>query len=106
MKHAKLALFLLALTLMLISPSTVKTSTKTKPTIDWTLYYWFNAENDEYLFRQNRILDEMQLTGLNESLLNPKTLWEKGYAPASVVLGEWGIPIPITVPDKKLYSHP
>jgi hypothetical protein len=106
MKQTKLTLFLLALAIMLIAPSTVKTRPQTKPTTDFTLYYWFDADNN-YLYRQCRIDEEKALTGLDESLQNPKTLWEKGYAPASVAVGEWGVPVPITsFPDKSLYSHP
>lgn len=106
MKQSNLTLFLLALAIMLVAPTTVKTRTQTKPTTDFTLYYWFDADYN-YLWRQNRIDDELDLTGLDESLQNPKTLQERGFAPSSVALGEWNIPVPITpFPDKKLYSHP
>jgi len=107
MKRSKLTWFLLAFALMLVYPATVKTSIKSKPTTDWTLYYWFDADNN-YLMRQSTVDDEIALTGLDESLQNPKTLQEKGWAPAAVIIiGEFEIPLPITlVPTKKLYSHP
>lgn len=104
MKQLKLTWFLAAFTLMLIMPFTGKTHTKTKPTTDFTLYYWFYTDGT-YAFRQSTVDAEMALTGLNEGIYLPRTLVENGYGPASVWLDENGIPVPFTFADKKLYWH-
>lgn len=108
MKHSKWTYFLLALIIMLIAPSaTVKSHMKTKQAYDNTWYYWFDADNN-YLWRQCTIYDEMALTGLDPSELNPKTVQEKGWRPSLVTVSESGEVTPLfaATPDKKLYSHP
>ena len=96
---------------MLTIPTTVKTNTKTnlKPADDLTVYYWFwtDGYNVDYTWRQNRILDEADVTGLSVSNWIPWTRWEKGYMPSSVGFDANGTPFPLTpIPDASLYSHP
>jgi len=111
MKKSRLTWFLVASALMLTIPTTVKTNTKTKAKVtdDLTMYYWFwvDGSNVYYTWRQNRILDEADLTGLSVSNYNPWTRWEKGYMPSAVGFDESGTPVPLTpIPDASLYSHP
>jgi hypothetical protein len=106
MKKSKLNWMLAALMVLMIVPTVVKTRTKTKPAVDLTNYYWYDASMT-FLNRQNTISNEMNLTGFDESLSNPKTLQEYGFAPSGVT----PTPYPPTPnwpsnPDKILYSHP
>jgi hypothetical protein len=106
MKQSKLTWFLFAFALMLTIPTTVKTNTKTKlkPTDDLTVYYWFSVP-DGYYIGQNRVLDEMDLSGCNQSSLPRCTLSEKGYTVASVG-GLNSTPFPLTpYADVLLYWH-
>ena len=106
MKQSKLTLFLLAFIVMLTALSAVTPNLRSKPTIKQTNYYWFDV-NNTWLGRQNTVTNEILLTGLSESTANPKTLQEKGWAPANVSIDGNGTPTPITsTPDKSLYSHP
>lgn len=106
MKQTKLTLFLLAFIVMLTALSAVTPNFKSKPTVKQTNYYWFDVTNT-WLGRQNTVASEILLTGFNESQSNPKTLQEKGWAPANVSIDGNGNPTPITsTPDKSLYSHP
>jgi hypothetical protein len=105
MKRSMLTLSLLAFVIMLTTSFAVTPDFKTKPVAVQIGYYWFDA-NNEYLFRQNTLDDEIALTGLNESTQNPKTLQEKGWAVGNVNFDQWGTPVGIGTPDKALYSHP
>jgi hypothetical protein len=104
MRKRKLSIPMLAIFFCLIA-SVILQSHNKKAASDMTEYYWFDAYNN-YLWRQSTIAEEIDLTGYDEVTLNPKTLREKGYAPASVY-GEYP-PIPMApyIPDRKLYSHP
>lgn len=104
MQKSKLNWMLAALMVLVIAPSVVLTRTKSKPRVDPTMYYWYDATGN-YLDHQNTIDDEMSLTGWDESLSNPKTLRERGYAPANVTPTPYP-PTPIGSTDKYLYSHP
>ena len=107
MKQSKLTWFLFAFALMLTIPTTVKTNTKTKlkSSDDLTMYYWFYFDGT-YLWRQNRVLDEMDLTGLNQSSQPRCDLTERGFAPASVGIDASGTPFPLTpYADVLLYWH-
>jgi hypothetical protein len=75
-----------------------------KPKTDWTQYYWFDASGN-YLWRQNTIDYEVQLTGFNEAQTPPFTLMEKGYTP-STVSGFPPTPNLPWLPAKRLYTHP
>ena len=106
MKQTKLTLFLLAFVIMLTALSAVTPNYRSNPMNKQINYYWFDALNN-WLGRQNTVTNEIALTGLDESTSNPKTLQEKGWAPANVTLDGFGVPTPITSqPDKALYSHP
>lgn len=90
---------------MVIIPFSITSKPKTNPPQDMTQYYWYDVTMT-YL-RQNTIANEMNLTGFNESLSNPKTLQEYGFAPSGVT------PTPFpprpnnpSSPNKILYSHP
>jgi len=97
---------MLAFVILLITSFARTPDLKTKPVAVHVNYYWFDATN-VWLDHQNTLSNEIALTGLDESTHNPKTLQEKGWAPANVTFNQWGIPVPITsVPDKSLYSHP
>jgi hypothetical protein len=69
------------------------------------MYYWFDADGN-YLYRQNTIDSEIFLTGLDEFLLAPLTLQERGYAPTMVIGTNPPIPVLPYLPNKRLYSHP
>jgi hypothetical protein len=102
----KLTLFLLAFIVMLTALSAVTPNLKSKPTVKQTNYYWFDVTNT-WLGRQNTVANEILLTGFNESTANPKTLQEKGWAPANITFDGSGTPVPLSsTPDKTLYSHP
>jgi len=104
MKQTTLTLFMVAFVIMLTTPFAVKPDFKTSKVAVQVNYYWFDP-NTVYS-HQATLSDEMSNTGWNESTQNPKTLQEKGWAPANVTLSG-GIPVPITgTPDKILYSHP
>ena len=106
MKQTKLTLFLLAFVIMLTALSAVTPDFKSKPTIRQTNYYWFDPTTT-WLGRQNTVVNEIALTGLDEGTNNPKTLQEKGWSPANVTVDSWGVPHPNNGnPDKILYSHP
>jgi hypothetical protein len=91
---------------MLATSFAVTPEFKTKPVSVQVLYYWFDV-NNSWLGRQTTLINEMELTGFDDSTRNPKTLQEKGWAPENVTLDQWGFPVPNTsVPDKLLYSHP
>src|SRR5690242_1054600 len=106
MKQTKLTLFLLAFVIMLTALSAVTPDFKSKPTVKQISYYWFDA-NTNWLGRQNTLANEEALTGFNESISNPKTLQEKGWAPGNVTIDSQGVPHPNNgSPDKVLYSHP
>ena len=106
MKQTKLTLFLLAFTIMLTALSAVTPDNATKPAKKQINYYWFDI-NTSWLGRQNTLANEMNLTGFDESTSSPKTLQEKGWAPANCSVDGFGIPHPLTsTPDKSLYSHP
>ena len=106
MKQTKLTLFLLAFVIMFTALSAVTPNFKSKPTTRQTSYYWFDPNNN-WFGRQNTVANEMALTGYDEGTSNPKTLREKGWAPANVTVDQWGTPIPNTPnADKLLYSHP
>jgi hypothetical protein len=106
MKQTKLTLFLLAFVIMLTTLSAVIPNNGAKPVKKQVNYYWFDS-NSSWLGRQNTLANEMNLTGFNESTSNPKTLQEKGWAPANCSVDGFGIPHPLTsTPDKALYSHP
>lgn len=81
-------------------------ATEVKPEQDFTNYYWYDATMT-YLNRQNTIMDEMNLTGFDESLSNPKTLQEYGFAPSGVQPNPYP-PTPLNPgsPNKRLWSHP
>jgi hypothetical protein len=104
MKKSKLNWMLAALIVLLIAPTIVLTRTKSKPRVDPTMYYWYDATGS-YLGYQNTIDLEIAATGWNESTSSPKTLRELGYAPANVTPTPFP-PTPIGSPDKYLYSHP
>jgi hypothetical protein len=104
MKKSKLNWMLAALIVLLIAPTIVLTRTKSKPRVDPTMYYWYDTQLN-YLDHQNTIDDEKALTGWDESLSNPKTLRQVGYAPNNVTPTPYP-PTPISSPDKYLYSHP
>jgi hypothetical protein len=91
---------------MVVIPFSVKPKPKTEIPTDLTLYYWYDV-NMIYLNRQNTIANEMNLTGFNESLTNPKTLQEYGFAPSGVTPTPYP-PRPNNPnnPNKILYSHP
>jgi hypothetical protein len=79
---------------------------ETKPKQDLTMYYWYDATMN-YLDRQNTIQDEMDLTTFDESLSNPKTLQEYGFAPSGVQPNPYPpTPLNPSNPDKILWSHP
>ncbi|THU40627.1 hypothetical protein FAM09_00490 [Niastella caeni] len=106
MKKATVTLFLLAFVIMLTTPFAVTPDLKPKPISTQVNYYWFDVTNT-WLGRQNTVANEIALTGLDESTTNPKTLHEKGWAPANISFDQWGTPYPITsIQDKSLYSHP
>ncbi|WP_205510739.1 hypothetical protein [Longitalea arenae] len=106
MKQAKLTLFLSAFVIMLTALAAVKPDFKPKPAAAQINYYWFDVTN-AWLGRQNTVANEIFITGFDESTANPKTLQEKGWAPANCSIDQWGVPRPITSqPDKLLYSHP
>ncbi|OQP65046.1 hypothetical protein [Niastella populi] len=106
MKQTRLPLFLLAFVIMLTALSAVTPGFESKPVKKQINYYWFDITNT-WLGRQNTVTNEMALTGLDESISNPKTLVEKGWAPANCMIDGFGVPTPITSnPDKALYSHP
>lgn len=105
MKQSKWTLFLVALAIMLVTPSAVKTSVKTKPAINTTIYYWFDAQNN-YTGRLCTVDEEMLFTGFDEIEMNPKTIQERGYRPSSVWVGGSGEVVPFGYADKLLYSHP
>jgi hypothetical protein len=91
---------------MLTALSAVAPNFKTKPTTRQIEYYWFDPTNT-WMGRQNTLADEEALTGLDESIQNPKTLQEKGWSPANVTVDQYGVPRPNNgFPDKVLYSHP
>jgi hypothetical protein len=81
-------------------------SPEVKPEQDFTNYYWYDATMT-YLNRQNTITAEMNLTGFDESLSNPKTLQEYGFAPSGVQPTPYP-PTPLNPgsPNKRLWSHP
>lgn len=106
MKQTKLTLFLLAFVIMLTALAAVTPNNGSKPVKKQINYYWFDI-NTSWLGRQNTLANEMALTGLDESTSSPKTLQEKGWAPANCSVDGSGIPHPLTsTPDKSLYSHP
>ena len=106
MKQTKGTLFLLAFVIMLTALSAVKPDFESKPMNKQINYYWFDITNT-WLGRQNTVTNEIALTGFDESTSNPKTLQEKGWAPANCMIDGFGVPHPITsTPDKALYSHP
>lgn len=106
MKQTKLTLFLLAFVIMLTALSAITPDNGAKPVKKQINYYWFDVTNT-WLGRQNTVTNEMALTGLNESTASPKTLQEKGWAPANCSVDGLGRPTPLTQnPDKALYSHP
>lgn len=106
MKQTKLTLFASAFVIMLTALSAVAPNFKTEPTKRQINYYWFDSGNN-WLGRQNTLANEEALTGLDESIQNPKTLQEKGWAPGNVTVDQYGTPIPNNgFPDKSLYSHP
>lgn len=107
MKKSKLNWMLAAfatITFVVIATSTVNSRTKTKPRVDPTMYYWYDASFN-YKGYQSTIDDEMALTGWNESPSAPATVRELGYAPANVTPTPYP-PTPIGSPDKYLFSHP
>ena len=105
MKQTKLTLFLLAFVILLTALSAV-TPNGPKPANKQINYYWFDPSNN-WLGRQNTVANEIALTGLDESTSSPKTLVEKGWAPGSCSIDQFGVPTPLTqTPDKALYSHP
>ena len=89
---------------LVITTTAVKSSTKTKPRVDPTMYYWYDAQGN-YLDHQNTVDDETNLTGWTQSTSSPKTLRELGYAPANVTPTPYP-PTPVGSPDVALYSHP
>lgn len=106
MKKTKLNWMLAAMIVLVVAPSAVKTKPQTKPTTDWTQYYWYDATMT-YLNRNQTIDAETNLTGFDESLSNPKTLQEYGFAPSGVAPTPFPpTPLNPNSPDKILYSHP
>ena len=106
MKKSIKTLCLLAFVLMLTTSFAVTPEFKTKPVSVQVIYYWFDVTN-AWLGRQNTLVNEMALTGFDDSMRNPKTLQEKGWASENIIFDQWGVPVPITpVPDILLYSHP
>lgn len=106
MKQTKLTLFLLAFVTMLTTLSAVTPNNGPKPVKKQINYYWFDVTN-AWLGRQNTLANEINLTGFDESTSNPKTMQEKGWAPANCSVDGLGRPTPLTQnPDKVLYSHP
>ena len=85
---------------------TTKATPDVKPEQDLTNYYWYDASMT-YLNRQNTINAEMNLTGFDESLSNPKTLQEYGFAPSAVQPTPYP-PTPLSPgsPNKRLWTHP
>jgi hypothetical protein len=106
MKKLKTRHALIALTVILLASATAVAfiKRKDKKRQDWTMYQWFDASG-YYLYRQNTIDDETNLTGYDQSIYAPFTLREKGYSPAHVS-GYPPVPTNPFLPDKKLYSHP
>lgn len=106
MKKSTLHWMLAVLIILVVAPTAVKTRPQTKPTIDWTLYYWYDATMT-YLNRQQTIANEMNLTGFNENTQSPKTVQEYGFAPSGVAPTPYP-PTPLNPgsPDKILFSHP
>jgi hypothetical protein len=106
MKQTRLTLFLLAFVILLTALSAVTPDFNSKSTTRQISYYWFDPTTT-WLGRQNTIANEEALTGLDESISNPKTLQEKGWAPGNVTINSQGVPVPNNgSPDKVLYSHP
>ena len=105
MKHPKIsiALFVLIGIIFMAAAFTMKKSPKKMQT-DWTQYYWFDGNNN-YLYRQNMLDDEIDLTGFDLSDNSPFTLQEKGFAPGSVQ-GDPPVPTTPWAPERRLYSHP
>lgn len=69
-----------------------------------TNYYWFDTSGT-YL-RQNTYSIESFYTGYDDNTDNPKTLQERGYAPANCSGTNPPVPIEPDWPDRVLYSHP
>lgn len=90
------------LAFLVIATSAVKSSNKTKPRLDPTMYYWYDASGN-YKGYQATIDDEMALTGWNEGPSG--TVRERGYAPANVTPTPYP-PTPIGSADKILFSQP
>lgn len=106
MKQTKLTLFLLAFVIMLTALAAVTPDNAAKPAKKQINYYWFDVTTT-WLGRQNTVANEINLTGFDESTSSPKTLQEKGWAPANCSVDNFGVPHPLgSTPDKSLYSHP
>lgn len=105
MKKLKTSHALITLAVILLAAGIALAFQKNKKErTDWTEYYWFDPDGN-YLFRQNTIDDEIDLTGYDESNFAPFTLREKGFTP-STVTGDPPIPNNPYLPAKKLYTHP
>jgi hypothetical protein len=89
---------------MFLLPISVKTNSEIGTFIDPISYYWFDTSGN-YL-RQNTRADEEWLTNYNSNTDNPKTLREKGYAPANCYPGSPPVPEDPDAPDVLFYSHP
>ena len=72
---------------------------------DWIMYYWFDASNN-YLYRQNLVSDEEDITGFNQMFNYPSTLQEKGFAPSACAGDDPPVPFNPYQPSVRLYSHP
>jgi hypothetical protein len=110
MKQSKLTL-ILALAIMVFTPSAVKPSsavpaTTTSVDDDYTYYFWFDLDGN--FIRHCQTWEEIFMSGFDPYPYNPKTVQEKGYTVSFIYYDEIGTPhVPIgLIPDKLMYSHP
>jgi hypothetical protein len=89
---------------ILLLPTSVKTNAEMGSLSDPISYYWFDTSGN-YL-RQNTRAAEEWATGYDSNTTEPKTLREKGYAPANCNPGSPPSPVDPDFPDVLFYSHP
>lgn len=101
MRKKYVSICTLFILLLLVS---VQTSSSMSSFSDPISYYWFDTSGN--YIRQNTKTAEELLTGYTSSTTEPKTLRERGYAPANCYPGSPPTPVDPDFPDVRLYSHP
>jgi len=107
MKHAKLTLILVALTTLLMSPTSVKTSPKTVAKKADIFYWWFYPDGT-FTGRAQTLELEAVITGLNPIKYNPYTVIENGFSGGSVIVDRygWAEIVQGSIPEASMYTHP